>query len=435
MVSFAGRAAVSATVAAGAWVAGSAPADSTMDLIQELQGSQLIVRDLNGVCAIGEIDAVMAAMSALDAMPIGDMDGDGFITAMDTIARLEEIVDTSLADLDRNHAIEAEDVEAAIVALATCDLAKDVDHDSVTDAEDLAIVVYRQGACVGAECASIAQHLHTLIGLVRQYDLGVFMGSCGEVEHFIGISSSYPSDHTAGWSGWYPPNHMFTITNHWPRLPSAHNFILTADSGKHILNFSMHSWPANHVYDVSVSWEQHNAETSARNHNASLSEMWHHAPGHSATKSLTWPSGHDNLISRTFPPEHLGALSAKREPTPHAAAVSASWVHDRGASAYQHGQAFSLLWPANHQLPISPTWPGEHHGQTSASWPSNHLSVPSATWPAGFPQWPPNHFAQSSNSWGEPVPGGWPVFPEDHSWWRTALDVAPFFHVPGGGGG
>ena len=400
----------------------------SIDLIAELQCSQLIARDVNGDCVISEIDAVIAAMQALLSNAPSDLDGDGVITASDSIARLAILIDASFADLNQDRVIEASDAVAAIHAINGPDLTKDVDLDGVVDGADLIIVLERQGAGVGVDTAAIAQHMYTLIGLAQQYDADMLGGSCRASEHFEGVSSSYPSSHAIGWSPWYPANHMWTITAQWPHLPANHNFTLTQSSGQHIINFSHLTWPASHVYAVSTSWQAHNTATSTTTHTVNTSEMWRSAPSHSAAKSLTWPSSHDHLISRTYSPDHLGQLSAQRIPTPHDATTTSAWGHDESVSSVRHGVAFSALWPANHQVSISPTWPGPHHGQVSSSWPSNHLRVASATWPSGWPQWPPNHFASVSHSWGAPMdpgPSGWPAFPRNHSWWQTALDIAP----------
>jgi hypothetical protein len=398
------------------------------DLIGRLGQSSLAI-DVTGDCRVSELDIILNAIAATQS--VSDADGDGVLTYQDRLADMEQLVRRSVADFDNDGLVSDADVFHVLeVAAFTGDVEADVNLDGITDLSDVLITADRVGIELAPATDQVAETLLTYADYVRQFDATSLLATCAggttASDHSKSISETYPSDHGSGFSGWYPGNHMFTITSEWPRLPRGHNGVIS--QGTHFINFSQYQWPPNHSYAVSKEWG-----VNPGDHSSTLSEEWKHQPDHRAEVSKSWPppEKHDNSISRTFPPNHKGDLSAQRRPTPHATAVSGTW-HDGSTSSNSHDTAFSAKWPTNHSKSVSGSWPGsQHHGGVSAMWPPNHHSAASTTWPPQtFPQWPPTHFATVSADWGNPVPGPWPVFPPDHSWWTTATDVVQL--IPSG---
>lgn len=398
------------------------------DLIGRLGQSSLAI-DVTGDCRVSELDIILNAIAATQS--VSDAGGDGVLTYQDRLSDMAQLVRRSVADFDNDGLVSDADVVHVLgVAVFSGGVEADVDLDGMTGLSDVLITADRVGMSVAAATDQLAETLLTYADYVRQYDTASLLATCAGGAtprvHSISISETYPSDHGWGFSGWYPANHMFTITSEWPRLPRHHNGVISR--GTHYINFSQYQWPPNHSYAVSKGWG-----VNPGDHSSTLSQEWNHHPDHRAEVSKSWPAPerHDNSISRTFPPNHKGDLSAQRHPTPHGTAVSGTW-HDGATSSNSHGTAFSAKWPTNHSKSVSASWPGsQHHGGVSAMWPPNHHSAASTTWPPQtFPQWPPTHFATVSAEWGNPVPGPWPVFPPDHSWLTTATTVVPL--IPSG---
>lgn len=417
-----------------------------------LDGSELLKADLNGDCVIDIVDVMFAVDpllgDALRGQP--DQDGDGVVTANDTVVAIRKAVYLSFGDANADGVVDVQDVMMVLYRIGDplpSLIEADVDLDGVVSINDLSIVMSRQGDMVRLpRAADAVDRIFLALGSFREVGRDAFLRNCGTggadpCDHSQGISGSYPSSHgtIASWN--YPDNHLRSISSGWDLPPEnpggGHGVWASGESG----------WPGNHVAAASQTWNSpppgpHVPATSSGSaHSTSISrQQWHFAPGHRSDISVWWPNPHEQIVSRSYPPNHDPSLSRQRQFTPHRRDISDSWgdrPHNPQTSSggmYNpvHGLEFSSTWPRNHEPLVSATWPGRSHHDvaTSAAWPTNHVVTMSQSWPPStIPQWPASHSGQCSNSWGAPPPVQFPLFPENHDQWTTATSLLPLIPI------
>lgn len=184
------------------------------------------------------------------------------------------------------------------------------------------------------------------------------------------------------------------------------------------------TWPANHLLESSATWQGPPA------HSQSISILW--LPTHVLIASNTWPASHDGSVSRVWWPGHTVSDSHSLIwPPMHAGTISGTWEHSTALS--------EARWPPNHYPAISDGWGPDHSVGISLSFPPAHWIEASVTWPGPEP-WPSGHALVFSQRWYHPSdhteptsasedlqvrPQPWPVFPADHAWYASLSQIAP----------
>ncbi len=384
---------------------------------------------------------------------IHDVNGDGYLTAVDEVAALAVVLDKLSGDLDADGTVTLDDTALFLDLFLTpppgnaglSDLSADVTLDGAVTAEDLNAHITTLNP--GTQTDRVADAVKVLITLQGSLTQSHYSNG-----HLWEITAQWGDQHCPRTSVFessrdrnrYPPNHDYTFSAGWP--------------GDHSRQTSR-NWPPQHTATVSEGWGppgtdpgEHRTGTSRGwppQHEASQSELWGVPDGmHSPSVSSRWPPNHlysesvmgnlpqhDAVMSAitsnpNYPPdgypENPGTIPS---PTEHDANFSDGW--DAG-----HGQATSrFFWPSNHSVAMSATWRSQHGVGLSSYWPAHHHGDVSRTWPAddnGIPPWwKPNHVTDISTRGPavDPPPGfPWqiPFFPEGHSVWTSIQDLIPF---------
>lgn len=385
------------------------------EMVTLLSGSGIDVVDMNGDCAVSDVDLAMMIDHRLNALfgpsfQVFDADGDGFASAEDVHTAIRGILMGLFGKASPvgGGQVGDADVDLVIGAVVAGGAAGDVNLDGSPDIEDVWLVIDRYGQAVCEYTIDTAtQRIFEYIGLLRWHGHEAFMAEeCAPSTHLIGVSNTWPLDHP----NWWKPNHMVGMSQSYNE-PEAHT---TATSTL---------WPANHLKDASATWKPppgthwiwySKGGEPPPSHKYEVSATW--PPGHAGDASSTWPSAHDQGITRTWWPRHTYEESrANIVPPMHAISVSEGWFHAQELSR--------LIWPPNHFPGVSGGWGPMHGLKLSSVYPPGHVGVASTTWPGPQPTWPPGHAYSVSATWGEPEPGDWPIFPPNHTWFTTFQQI------------
>lgn len=402
-------------------------------LVSRFAESGLILGDRNNDCKITNIDIGITLYGIVGSWSYGDLDGDGVLTAEDTIKAIKAVLDAGFGDVNGDVLIDDRDLKQVIDDAAgnASGRFSDANGDGVVDLRDVVLILNRQGQIAAERTSWLARDVYRVVSAVGEFGPDAFTAvGCGEEDdefasgHMSAISQSYPGEHDALTSWDWPDNHLYFTTAGW----RSHHAYTTSSS----------NWPNNHLQQVSVGWDhpsetdlEHRVPESAvwppwpREHDGGHSALWHDHPNHSILMSRTWPSSpaiHDVWVTRSWPSDHYGLSSSRSDPTDHRFQVSSTYPSG-------HNPGVSAQWPPNHYQPMSPQWSPQHSGAISCYWPPNHIGPASATWPGGPPSWPANHFAAISNQWNQPSRPV-PVFPPDHAWVPSARDLIPPISIP-----
>lgn len=375
------------------------------------------ITDLDGDGSVTDADfAEWIKTQVAPHLVVNDVDGDGYLTAIDKVAALAVVLDKLSGDGNADGGATIEGTAESAVA------------DAVR------ILITLPG--------SLTRSYYTQ-GHVRAITEGWGPGRhCAETSGF-----SRPDDRDR-----FPPNHDFAISRNWP--------------GNHFVHVS-ENWPAQHRGEISGGWPwpgdrpgQHQTGTSTGwppNHGRAQSESWDEPPNgpHLTVLSAVWPPDHDFVQSRTPGPggTHYAAIS-EMDPQPgfplpgypeipdvlpgpvveHQQSHSSTW--------WPHNVALSgFFWPPNHAGAISHSWTDASHVITvSQQWPATHHEFVSRNWQTNddgeYPRWPPNHDISVSSPGdgpvGPPPPPARPwwlpnLFPPGHSVSTTIQQWLPFF--------
>ncbi|USN99645.1 MAG: hypothetical protein H6810_03005 [Phycisphaeraceae bacterium] len=412
--------------------------DSTV-VSGDLAGSSLVA-DRTGDCQVTDIDIAVTALLQLDLSAIGDLDGDGDITANDKIEAIKRLILKSYGDVNGDGAVDLDDVAQAMQdAGVGAAVESDANMDGKTDGEDVLYVVDALGGETPWLVEDIAGELYSVMSQIEaEGGANAFLNTeaCvgGNPEHRAAISDTWyvpGSDHQRSLSRLWPNNHFVSISVSWDDVDHS---VATSHSDK---------WPADHEGVYSCTWShapdsgtdatcpdsEHSFAVSQAHpgeHEVARSDLWHNAPGHYYSRSQTWPTDigeHEPAISRTWPGNHFYDISDGGGVSNHHEEYSYyDWPGD-------HDTHRSQNWPPSHEESVSISWAPGHSDPWSFRWPPNHTSFVSATWdPGSYPtQWPPNHVASFSEQQNQPGP--WDeTWPPDHSRWdsvREILDLTP----------
>lgn len=402
----------------------------------QLSGSSL-VHGIPPECTNARYLIASRVANLLEASPAIDRDGDGVLTAEDTIRTIEQILASSFGDINQDCAVTDGDVDE--FALDLLDGSEDVTRrdtstDGFVDMEDLQIVVDPEVTQVRVSYRAMASNLYGVVSAIQWARNPASArntsgpGTRNPQPHLQTISN-YPSTHDWLTSTQYPNNHTLTVSQNWSSPPPpGPNHTTSVSSNRHTLSSSSSSWPPNHSYSMSESW---NNDT----HSTSRSELWYPHPNHAVSRSASWPGNHTVDVSDGYPPGHAHADSRERKPSDHVHAVSASWYppgypegpHDAWYSNHtNHGKQNSDNWPPSHHDEVSKQWPPMHGLASSLLWPPGHVTYVSGGWPTDRrPLWPPNHVeARSAQDRmpTQPLIPNWPLLPEGHSYFTTVKD-------------
>ena len=402
------------------------PRDSTV-ITRFLEDSLFAFVDLNGDCQISDVDVALAVHVKMRSMygeglVVGDVDGDGVLTACDEYRAVESLLKASFGKLElaapSGASVDAGDFQAVFAGVAAGNAAADINVDGLLNVADIQAVigVLGQHTPDDYDLASVAYRLREYVFTVKVNGSASFMSQgCEPADHLIGVSDTWPSDRPNYW----PPNHNSNVSWSWPPKRGAHQGFVTYEEPYHESAVSR-SWPANHGAEISSGYPSDHSQGISR-------EYW--PPSHQASYSATWhpASEHSVEVSRTYWPNHTHDSSAHQEgPPPHVSALSSEW------DDHEHYQdTSSSQWPPNHQVTVSQVWgpPAVHGTDRSFRYPPSHISYASRTWDAPE-NWPSNHTLNMSTEWGEPNSPGWPIFPPDHSWWATFSPLFPNINWP-----
>lgn len=407
--------------------------DSTV-VSGDLAGSSLVA-DRTGDCQITDIDIAVTALLQLDLSAIGDLDGDGVITANDKIEAIKRLILKSYGDVNGDGAVDLNDVAQAMQdAGVGATIESDANMDGKTDGEDVLYIVDTLGGETPWRIDDIAGELYSVMSQVEAEggaDTFLNAEACvgGNTEHREAISDSWyvpGTDHRRSLSRRWPNNHLYSISKSWDIVDHS---VATSHDDK---------WPADHEGTYSCTWShpaapgndacfpdgEHSFAISNAHpgeHEVARSDLWQHAPGHLYSRSQTWPTDpmeHDPAISRTWPGNHFFDISDGGGVSGHHEAYSVyDWPND-------HGTHRSQNWPPSHAKSVSTSWAPGHSDPWSFRWPSNHTSFVSATWdPGSYPtQWPPNHVASYSEQQNQPGP--WEeTWPRGHTRWDSIREI------------
>lgn len=417
-----------------------------MTITRIMSASSMELRDMNGDEALSDVDVSLMVLDRLvetygPGLDVGDVDGNGAENGEDMVAAIAKIVRAAFGKTAADEGpISDEDVEIAVDGVLGQAVGADLNFDGQTDAQDVMVTVDAFGSEVDSEhdINAASRELFAYIGAILTRGPEYFMATeAAPNSHLDGVSSTWPHDRPK----WWPPNHTTGVSHSYeppPRPPyhTVYDSQRTPGPPPHETSVSR-SWPANHFKAASETWlppPSHafwpslQGEAPPPSHDYAVTRTWPTSHGHAA--SVTWPAQHDQTVSRTWWPQHTAADSGSHTwPPLHEAGFSGTWTHGRLLSESK--------WPPNHYLMISDGWSNQHQTGISALYPPGHLSYASVTWPGPQPIWPPGHTKDESSQWSQPIPGQWPLFPPDHSWWTTFKDlhnVVPRLPWPVSGG-
>lgn len=433
----------------------SALAVDTTIVARAMGPGSSLYKDRNNDGIVTDADFALGAFALLGQGPDGDVDGDGVLTAADTIEAVAKILRGSQGDANGDAVIDEADLGAvldAITGLAD-DLGKDANADGVMDELDFQYVLEKVLTSADAGVWS-----DTSIVLTQYLQQVRIEGA----EAFMADQSDTPQHHVAITEGWmlpprhstedslevWPPNHYKFRSLAWPdrRDDPARD-----PWPKHTKENSK-KWPPNHNPRISSDWTEplrHRYEDSRRGdpyhpwrhpqdhdtsgsdiaHNEFYSELWRRTPNHHRHRSVTWdpdgptpatppldPNRIEHELSRSvlWPTDHVRSDSIvmpRPVPVVHASDVSCTWCLGSSCSeddeAWRHPPGSPPCWrnPASellrHGLQRSVVWPGSHGFTVSNNWQPHDRALSFA--------WPPNHVYNVSAGWPERlVPGQWP---------------------------
>ncbi|MDZ4797157.1 MAG: hypothetical protein SGI92_03260 [Bryobacteraceae bacterium] len=402
-----------------------------MEITDYLSPSAMQLQDMNNDCAISDVDVAMMLDDQLVALygaqfeMLGDVDADGVVTGEDIIAAVGKLIKAAYGKTTPNaQPVGTPDVLATLDAVLAQSPEGDINLDGSKDIVDVSATATQVGNdFIPSEVDQIARKAFAYIGAIREFGRARFMATaCAPLNHLRGVSGTWPNPHP----NWWQPNHLTGVSSSYNppadhATPDHSTFFTEREPWPAHEEHVSRSWPANHLWESSRTWTPpapHDVVWSALGHNrphgVGLSSHW--PSGHTASASTTWPADHDLNTSRGWWPHHLAADSGQRVAPPmHVQSISQNWSHQAAAS--------QMVWPPNHYASVSGGWGLSHAPGVSGSWPPAHLNYASNGWPGPQPTWPPTHTAAVSASWGDPAPGGWPIFPPDHTWWTTFQDI------------
>ncbi len=397
-----------------------------VEVVAFMLDSSMHFFDMNNDGGISDTDVAFMVEDRLmelygPDLNIPDLDGDGALTGEDMVAAITTILASSFGDIDgTGETVTGDDVMAAGSNLNAGSPNADVNFDGTADLIDVLEVDNQIGNQVNEwDIETAARSIFAYIGFIREQGRAYFIPEeAPDKDHLQGISGTWPdnfprwwrSNHQTGVSLSYDPhrlpyNHGSAITRQYPSNPSQ----------PHDKNLSK-QWPANHYWHTSLSWPVE-GDPPQLSHETQVSGTW--PAGHSYEDSRWWDENlnpHDLLVSRSWWPQHTASDSSTRIIPPlHREHVSHYWVHDT--------QLSQNTWPPNHSSLVSDGWGPGHSMRQSSAYPPNHVVTASATWPGPQISWPPSHTLTVSATWGEPVPGPWPLFPPNHTWFTTFRDI------------
>lgn len=385
---------------------------------------------------------------------INDVDGDGYLTAVDEVAALAVVLVKLSGDLNADGTVSFDDpalfldlfVNPPAGATGLSDQSADVTLDGEVTADDLTAHVAT--ATPGTQTDRVADAVKVLISFPTSLTRTFYTQG-----HIAAITRTWgPDRHCASTSGFdsdsdrrrYPPNHDSAVSLTWPNnhsrsvsqgWPAQHGFQVSDgwgppgdDPDEHRYEVSS-GWPANHDRDQSREWNEppqgpHSSYTSSRclpNHEFQQSSGFFIPPHNEVISSI--------IMDPDFPSENIP------DPVPghpeHDGEFSQTWVHNPATS--------SFFWPPNHTGTMSNTW-GTHNANASQFWPTNHHAAASHTWQpdddGNYPWWPANHARttseQDADPAGPPPEPGRPwwlpnLFPPGHDVSTTIQQWIPFF--------
>jgi hypothetical protein len=438
-------------------VAGAAAGQESVELLKAGGSTLLHQTSYTGSCyeTLGDIsiNVYLQLANGGKSLQISDMDGDGAFTAMDTIAAIEAVIRTSMADANASGSLEADDVAvAAELLMSTTDLAQaDFDGDGDVSVMDLVNVIDRVSKSDGAKLLSDDQVHQVALDIYSELSFAAPAIESGQISlasataagcgsgnphnwpvprphgtiasymgdprwndqpHLTTVSTKYPEDHMGALSRAFPPNHLYTITKDWPADWTNPTDPQLPPQGP---------WPDNHEQKYSDTWWER-----PEGHKSAYSKLWQDHPNHTYDVSKAWPGDHAKDKSAQWPPNHSAEHSATHQwpnPSDHLKSISDSW-------GPTHATTVSGQWPPNHVELASGTWAPSHYADMSVAWPPSHSSYVSGSWPDHlYPgHWPPNHNGATSKSWDEGTPpptydpGQWP---NPHDYVPSALLEPP----------
>jgi hypothetical protein len=379
------------------------------------RGSAMQLWDISGDGAVTDWDVAMILFDRLAAIGPVDRDGDGHLTVEDQILTIEAVIYTSFGDLNTDGRTNLDDVAEAIARMQALDPLGDVNGDGSIDALDALLVMEMENPEIRRRLWAVRQmaeymndRVEEIRALGREAVMALWAGDPRLNDHIRAISQLYPREHGLWASVEYPDNHYYDVTRTWDRPqdppPWRHTVILS----------KRENWPPNHWYDPSIEWK-----TIPGEHTRARSEQWRNLPGHRYDVSRTWPENHEARISRVWPPNHAASRSGRDVyPPEHLERVSETWNHGLEFSQRKyppnHDRSLSQSW-GPHTTMLSTTWPPNHLAEISSGWPPGVIPA----W------WPPNHFRGTSEEWSQPQYPLPPLFPPDHSVFTTLRDIIP----------
>lgn len=440
-----------------ALLAGSATGQESVEFLKAGGSTLLHQTSYLGACyeTLGDVavNVYLQLANGGKTLAISDVDGDGAITAMDTIHSIEAVIRTSLADANGSGALELDDINAAAdTLLSTDELARaDFDGSGEVSVLDLVDVIKRVSSSDSVKLPTAEQIHQVALDVYAELSFAApaiqsgqisastaTEASCGsgtppnwpvprthtiiasllgdphwnDEPHLTTVSRTYPEDHMGALSRAFPPNHLYSITKDWPADWTNPTDPQLPPEGP---------WPDNHMQKYSDTWWQR-----PEGHKSEFSKLWQDHPNHTYDVSKAWPGTHDKAKSGQWPPNHSAEHSATHQwpnPSDHLTSISDGW-------GPTHATAVSGQWPPNHVENASGTWAPSHLADMSVAWPPSHSSYVSGSWPDHlYPgHWPPNHNGATSKSWDEGTPpptydpGQWP---KPHDYVPSALLEPP----------
>ncbi len=427
-------------------VAGSVPASLRNQLIAS--GSSLAALDFDLDCVLTVRDVAVGVyleLRARDLLSV-DTDGDGALTANDTIAQIRQVLAASVADPDASGVTDGLDLSKVTgdIATGSVDAASDVNRDASIDGSDVVEVGGQLGRTNVVDFDRAAGVVYAHIGLVSasieagtfgwhtarsEEDCGGFGGDNwpDDNTHYELSSQNYPPYHGLSVSRVFPGNHLVSTSNSWPE-PDCEPSLLPTQPAVCEWPGDVGRWPANHNRTVSESWSE-----SPDGHSEIHSFQWRNRPDHFYSVSTTWLPDHDMEISTVWPSGHAREFSDAKwgnHPESHHESLTATWQRHPA-----HVASLSALWPPNHRKYISQSWGSSHSGLYSMLWPATHARSTSEGWPIGIPprSWPPNHNGPLSNDNRNALPPmPMELLPPDHTYFTTANGIfqLPFPDMP-----
>lgn len=424
---------------------GVAPAPDSVRYQLIASGSSLAKIDFDDDCVVTLRDIAIGIYLELQAKDLAgvDSDGDGVLSANDTIEQIGQILAASVSDPDKSGATDEADVAKVLVDVSSSsqDAGSDVTQDATLDGGDVGEIGGQLGRTNVMNYAKAQSVIYAYMGRVApSIESGLFGWHTAQTEadcggfgggnwpdddtHYELTSQNYPPYHAEAVSRVFPGNHMVSTSGSWP-APVCESGIVR-DSCE--WPGDVEHWPPNHNVTVSESWND-----APDGHSEVHSFQWRNRPDHFYETSATWGPDHEMEISRMWPSghtKHYSDLNSGNLPESHHDMLSGTW--DR---APIHSDELSALWPPNHRKYVSSTWGMSHNGLYSMLWPATHVGSVSEGWPTGVPprSWPPNHNGPVSSRDSNALPPmPMELLPPDHTYFTTAngLFQLPFPDMP-----